>query len=187
MKVLKWLDDHFEETLMVIFLVFISCISFLQIIMRTFFEALTWAEEICRYFWIWSVFISLPYTIRKGSMLRVNVVMDLLPYKLRNAINIAVDIVIVAVMGFLFKYGLDVLFNVMKSGQTSQSLGFTLWNWVYTCIPLGFGLGALRGIQQAILHIMNFNKRELTTQEQAMQDAAEEAALAKGDEGGAKA
>ena len=46
--------------------------------------------------------------------------------------------------------------------------------------------GFIRGIQQVVLHVMNFNKKELTTLEQAMADAAEEAAAAKGDlEGGA--
>ena len=73
MKVIKWLDEHFEETFLVFFLVLISCITMLQIIARTFFAALSWPEEFCRYCWIWSVFISLPYTMRKGNMLRVNV------------------------------------------------------------------------------------------------------------------
>ena len=79
MKVIKWLDEHFEETFLVFFLVLISCITMLQIIARTFFAALSWPEEFCRYCWIWSVFISLPYTMRKGNMLRVNVLVDLLP------------------------------------------------------------------------------------------------------------
>ena len=64
MKVIKWLDEHFEETFLVFFLVLISCITMLQIIARTFFAALSWPEEFCRYCWIWSVFISLPYTMR---------------------------------------------------------------------------------------------------------------------------
>ena len=32
MKVIKWLDEHFEETFLVFFLVLISCITMLQII-----------------------------------------------------------------------------------------------------------------------------------------------------------
>ena len=49
---------------------------------------------------------------------------------------------------------------------------------VYICLLIGFGLGFIRGIQQVVLHVMNFNKKELTTREQAMADAAEEAAAA---------
>ena len=104
MKVIKWLDEHFEETFLVFFLVLISCITMLQIIARTFFAALSWPEEFCRYCWIWSVFISLPYTMRKGNMLRVNVLVDLLPTKVRNAINIVIDLINTVVMALFFNW-----------------------------------------------------------------------------------
>ena len=94
MKVVKWFDEHFEETLLVIFLILIAFVSLLQIIARTFFGGLPWPEEFDRYCWIWTVFLSLPYTIRKGNMLRVNVLVDLFPTKVRNTINILVDAII---------------------------------------------------------------------------------------------
>ena len=111
MKVIKWLDEHFEETFLVIFLVLISCITMLQIIARTFFSALSWPEEFCRYCWIWSVFISLPYTMRKGNMLRVNVLVDLLPTKARNAINIVIDLINTVVMALFFYGSITVIQN----------------------------------------------------------------------------
>ena len=82
MKVLKWLDEHFEETLLVICLVLIACVCLIQVIIRNipWIPSLQWAEEFCRFAWIWSVFLSLPYTIRKGTMLRVNVLLDLMPH-----------------------------------------------------------------------------------------------------------
>ena len=48
MKVVKWLDDHLEETFLVILLILISCVSLLQVIIRKipFIPALTWAEEL---------------------------------------------------------------------------------------------------------------------------------------------
>ena len=182
MKVIKWLDEHFEETFLVIFLVLISCITMLQIIARTFFAALSWPEEYC---WIWSVFISLPYTMRKGNMLRVNVLVDLLPTKVRNAINIVIDLINTVVMALFFTGSITVIQNALNSGRTSPAMELPMAA-VYICLLIGFGLGVLRGIQQIVLHVMHFNKKELTTLEQAMADAAEEAAAAKGDlEGGA--
>ena len=55
---------------------------------------------------------------------------------------------------------------------------------VYIFMNIGFVLAVLRGIQQIVLHVKNFHKRELTTLEQTMQDAAKEAAMAQ--EGGDK-
>ena len=103
MKVLKWLDDHFEEIFLVVFLVLIACVSLAQVIWKKapFLESLTWSDEFCRFMWIWTVFISLPYTIRKGSMLRVSVVLDLMPQVVRKVINLAVDIVSMLCMGLL--------------------------------------------------------------------------------------
>jgi TRAP-type C4-dicarboxylate transport system permease small subunit len=115
MKVVKWFDEHFEDTLLVIFLILISFVSLLQIIARKFFGSLPWPEEFDRYCWIWTVFISLPYTIRKGNMLRVNVLVDLLPSKVRNAINLVVDAIIGIVMFLLLRSSFTVIQNAIKS------------------------------------------------------------------------
>ena len=62
MKVLKWLDEHFEETLLVICLVLIACVCLVQVIIRNipWIPSLQWAEEFCRFAWIWSVVILVP-------------------------------------------------------------------------------------------------------------------------------
>ena len=186
MKVLKWLDDHFEEFFLVIFLILISCVSLAQVIWKKapFLEALPWSDEFCRFMWIWTVFLSLPYTIRKGSMLRVSVVLDLMPQVVRKVINIAVDIVTVACMGLLAYYSYSVVFGaqgIMASGELSTAMQWPMW-MVYSVMLLGYVLGTLRAVQMTVIHMMHFGEKELTTLEQTMQDAAEEAAMAK--EGG---
>ena len=185
-KLLYWIDHYLEEAILVIFLILIACVMMLQIVVRYVFQSpLPWPEEFCRYCWIWSVFISLPYTMRKGNMLRVNVLVDLLPTKARNAINIVIDLINTVVMALFFNGSITVIQNALNSGRTSPAMELPMAA-VYICLLIGFGLGFIRGIQQVVLHIMNFNKKELTTLEQAMADAAEEAAAAKGDlEGGA--
>jgi TRAP-type mannitol/chloroaromatic compound transport system permease small subunit len=45
---------------------------------------------------------------------------------------------------------------------------------------VGFGLGAVRGVQQIIKHIGMFGGHELTTSEQAMQEAKSETSMAQG-------
>ena len=48
----------------------------------------------------------------------------------------------------------------------------------------GFILATLRGVQVFVLHLTHFNERELSTIEQTMAEAAEEAAAGKKAEGG---
>ena len=47
MKVLKWLDEHLEESLLVVLLVLIACVELVQVVFRnlSFVDALTWPEE----------------------------------------------------------------------------------------------------------------------------------------------
>ena len=185
MKVLKWLDEHFEEALLVLLLVLISCVELIQVIYRNlpFVAALTWAEEFCRFCWIWSVFISLPYTIRKGSMLRVNALMDIFPQKLRSVINIAVDLITAASMLLLGVHSITVVGKIMQSGETSPAMRWPMW-CIYSIMLLGFFLGTLRGLQQAVIHIRHFGDRKLSTIEQTMRDAEEETEAGRRAEGG---
>ena len=185
MRALKWLDEHFEETLLVILLVLISCIELIQVIYRNlpFVAALTWAEEFCRFCWIWSVFISLPYTIRKGSMLRVSVLLDVFPQKVRGVINIAVDLISAAAMLLLGVNSVSVVSKILQSGETSPAMRWPMWI-IYSIMLLGFFLGALRGLQQAVIHIRHFGDQSLSTIEQTMLEAEEESAAGRRTEGG---
>lgn len=187
MKVAKWLDDHFEEIFLVVFLVLISCVSLLQVIFKKvpFLTPLTWSDEFCRYMWIWTVFLSLPYTIRKGSMLRVSVLLDTMPQVMRKTINIAVDLITTACMGLLAYHSVKVVTDIYASGETSTAMVWPMWI-VYSFMLAGFALATLRGLQQVYIHVTHFSEKELTTLEQTMAEAAEEAAMAKGEEGGTK-
>ena len=185
MKVLKWLDDHFEETLLVILLVLIACINMWQVIVRNleFIDPLTWAEEFSRFCWIASVFLSLPYTIRRGSMLRVSVLLDVMPQAVRNTLNILVDVITTACMAMLLVYSFECVANQIERAETSPAMLWPMWI-VYSTMTLGFALGAVRGLQMVWIHIKHFKERELTTIEQTMAEAAEEAAAGKRAEGG---
>lgn len=185
MKAIKWLDEHFEESLLVFLLVLISCVELIQVIIRNipWIPALTWAEEFCRFCWIWSVFLSLPYTIRKASMLRVNVLMDVMPQKVKNVINIIVDLVVAATMCLLGVNSITVIKRILKSSETSPAMKWPMWI-IYSIMLVGFFLATLRGFQQALLHIKSFNDASLTTVEQTMAVAAEEAEAGKRVEGG---
>lgn len=185
MKVIKWLDEHFEETLLAIFLVLIACVMMVQVVIRKipFIPSLQWAEEFCRFMWIMSVFLSLPYTIRKGNMLRVNVLLDLMPHVVRKIINLIVDVIVTLCMGLLGYHSIGVYQKIAASGELSPAM---LWpmSIIYAVMLIGFVLATLRGIQMIVIHAMHFNERELSTIEQTMADAAEEAAAGKRAEGG---
>ena len=84
MKALKWLDEHFEEIFLVIFLVLITCVSLIQVIFKKvpFLASLTWTDEFCRYMWIWTVFMSLTLRTIWGRVSNRTDTRSILPFRM---------------------------------------------------------------------------------------------------------
>ena len=139
---------------MIVFLVLIAVVELMQVVIRRlpFVPALTWAEEFCRFLWIGSVFISLPYTIRSGTMLRVTAFRDGLGEKGRKILDIAVDIVVLAAMVFCAAASFSVVDGIRRSGERSPAMLWPMWT-VYSVVLIGFVLASLRSVQCLTEHI----------------------------------
>ena len=148
MRVLKWLDEHFEEWTLVILLAVISLTLMIQVVMRYIFNAsLSWSEEFSRYCFVWSTFLSVSYSIKKGSMLRIDIVIQYLPKSWRKAIDIVMEFIVLGFFAFLLFNSFAVVKRIGNSGQTSPALGLPMIV-VYVSLIVGFALTCLRGIQK---------------------------------------
>ena len=176
MKAVKWLDEHFEEAIIIFLLVVISVVELMQVICRNVpgIPALSWAEEMARYAWIVTVFISLPYTIRTSSTLRVTALVEAFPWKVYNVINIVVDIITAVAMAILAWTSITVIGQVQAGGSVSPAMQIPMWI-MYVIIFIGFALGALRAIQMCVIHIRDINVPPVNSVEAA---AAEELSAA---------
>ena len=113
---------------------------------------------------------------------------DALPDRLHNALNIAVDIVELVMMLILANASVAVLARIFESGETSPAMLLPMWI-MYLIVLIGFIGGALRSIEMVVIHIRRFNERPITEIEQEQQrDAVEEwvvpATIAPPEEGG---
>ena len=148
-KVLAWLGAHFEEALLSVLLVCIACVEFLQVVFRnlSFVDALTWAEEFCRFCWVATVFFSLPYTIANGSMLRVGVLQDILPPRAKKALTYICDGATLAACVLLSCGAVRALWRVFESGELSSAMLLPMWT-LYALLCVGLLLGAVRAAQR---------------------------------------
>ncbi len=172
MKAVKWLDEHFEEAIIIFLLVVISVVELMQVICRNVpgIPALSWAEEMARYAWIVTVFISLPYTIRTSSTLRVTALVEAFPWKVYNVINVVVDLITAAALGILAWTSITVIGQVQAGGSVSPAMQIPMWI-MYVIIFIGFALGTVRAIQMCVIHIRDINVKPVNSVEAA---AAEE-------------
>ena len=171
MKAVKWLDEHFEEAIIIFLLAVISIVELMQVICRNVpgIPALSWAEEMARYAWIVTVFISLPFTIRTSTTLRVTALVEAFPWKLTNIMNNIVDIVTAIVLGIMAWTTITVIGQVQLGGSVSPAMQIPMW-LLYVVIFIGFAGGALRAIQMCVIHIKNINVKPVNSVEAAAAD-----------------
>lgn len=147
MKVVRWLDEYFEEYILVILLALISVVMMTQIVMRYAFSAsLSWPEEFTRYCFIWSVFIGTSYSVKKRNMLRIDAVTTFLPKRVQEYLDLVIEVVILLFFGFLCYNSVEVVQKLYSSGQTSPAMELPMY-FVYASTVVGFGLTVVRSLQ----------------------------------------
>lgn len=158
-NILTWFDTHFEEVILIAATILITVVITLQIVMRYFFDALPWAEEFCRFCYIYFCFCSISYSIRNRSLLNVTVVIDLLPRVFRMGLDVLVQAAM-AVMFAVFFYGsLGCMQATFESGQLSTALQIPM-SVPYFATVLGFFLATIRSVQMTVRSIKMLVKGE---------------------------
>ena len=71
-KILHWLDENLEEFLLVLFLILMTLIMGVQVLSRYILGAsLSWSEELTRYLFVWSGFLSVSYCSKKCLSIKI--------------------------------------------------------------------------------------------------------------------
>lgn len=146
MKVLKWIDNYFEETLMAIMLAAITLITFVQIFMRFIIgQAMSFPEELCRYIFIWLSFLGISYSIKVGNSLKVDILETFVP-KIKTVLNVIQNIIFFAFCVVMIWQGFIAVGKIVAYNQTSAAMGLPMWI-VYAAFLTGCVLAILRLIQ----------------------------------------
>lgn len=153
LKVLKRLNEHAEEAIMCILLALMVILMVIQVFMRRVMGAtLSWSEEVTRYFFVWSVFLSVSFTLRNNSAMKLDVILAIA----RKAVKKIVVLLSQAAMLIFFGYMTVVAYDVVVTTvQTSATLGISM-KWIYASTLLGFALSVIRLIQLLIHNIRHF-------------------------------
>ncbi|MFG6149423.1 TRAP transporter small permease [Halobacillus sp. B23F22_1] len=159
MKVIKWLDEHFEESLLVFFSVIMVAAISLQIFMRLFGESLGWSEELGRYCFIWLVYIGISYGVKKQRHIKVDVMLLLLKERGKVILSMISNVIFLIFAVFVVIYGLEIAYKILEWGQMSPGLHLPM-GLVYLATPVGMGITAVRIIQQLINQYASLKGKE---------------------------
>lgn len=159
MKALKWLDNNLEKSAIGVLLTMMIIVMSVQVVSRYVFNAsLTWSEELTRYMFVWTGFLSLPYTIKHGLTLKIDQLFNLLPKGAQVVLNVVNHSLMIVFFVFMFYQSMGVVQSSLNSGQSSSALGIPTF-LIQASALVGFGLAVIRTIQ-VLFGIFN-NKEEL--------------------------
>jgi TRAP-type C4-dicarboxylate transport system permease small subunit len=137
------------ETFGILSIATVACVAVLQVVFRYVIgSSLYWSEELMRYLTIWSVFGVAGLAYSRGEMLGFTVLVDNMPKCSRQAVKLAVRIVIVIFLLTIAWYGFD--FARRTAGDYAIALRVSMF-WVHLSVPVGCVLMALHVIVQQFL------------------------------------
>ncbi|MDV2582195.1 TRAP transporter small permease [Alkalibacillus haloalkaliphilus] len=143
MIVLKKIEQHIEEWLLVAFGSVMTTVIFIQVIMREMGSSLSWSEELGRYCFIWLVYIGISYGVKKQRHIKVDVLLILLKDKWKVVLSLFANVLFFIFAALVVYYGTDISMNLLQLGQRSPALQVEM-GLVYLAAPIGMGLTMIR-------------------------------------------
>ena len=159
MKLINWLDEHFEEAILCFLLVAISCIMGVQLILRNFFGTpIPWSDEICRYMFVWMGGLGVAFATKNASHLRMDILPTMIP-ALKKPLEVLCDISLVIVGFILIRGSIPFFANLEKTHQLSAAMKIPM-KYVYYSMSVGFGLSIFRIVERYVKMFLKLGNQE---------------------------
>jgi len=133
-----------------------------NVIMRYFFNnPIHWAEEVVTSLFVWTVFIGSAYAYRKHSHLGVDILVNILPPKVKKVVKAVMSVVELLVLIMLTvissQYVYHLIFN--RTGKLkivmTDLLRVPKW-WTGIAVPIGFGLSVIYSIYFMVKNVRTY-------------------------------
>jgi TRAP-type transport system small permease protein len=111
-----------------------------------FAAAPIWSEDVPRVLFIWLTFLAAPVAILAGLNIRVGLLIERIPRRTARAIEVAMHLVVLAMLGVLFWWSLPIL--RLRWGGTMMTTG---WSNAVFILPLTLGCVLMAGAQAVLL------------------------------------
>jgi len=123
-----------------------------NVLMRYFFNTpIHWAEEVVTSLFVWTVFIGSAYAYRKHSHLGVDILVNILPGKVKNVVKAVMSVVELLVLIMLTIISSQYVYHLIfsRSGKLkvvmTDLLRIPKW-WTGIAVPIGFGLSVIYSV-----------------------------------------
>lgn len=119
-KVLRWLDQNLEEFLLVLFLAAMAVIMGIQVLARYVLGmSLSWSEEVARYLFVWSGFLSISYCTKKCVSIKIEQFVASFPKRWKAALKVINHTIELVLFLYLLPFAWNYFYSAVISGQKS--------------------------------------------------------------------
>jgi len=161
MKIIRWINDHLEEAILIVILVFMTIIMGLQVCSRYLFNAsMAWTEEVTRYLLVWSGFLSIAMCIEKAIAIRIDQLAEAFKPKKKAIIYTITYCIELVFFAYLIPFAWHYLIQTIESGQVSTACQMPMY--LLQSAPLiGFVLCVIRLVQRIFKEIKKIRAKEV--------------------------
>ena len=147
-KVLKWIDNYFEESVLVLLLVVMCVLMFANVVLRyVFSSSIIWSDEVCRYSFVITEFLGVGYCIKKRSLMRMDSIKKALPFKAEFILETFVNLLLTVFFGYYAYTAITTVQKGIKMRGTTEILLIPLWI-IYLIVLICYAIATLRAIQK---------------------------------------
>ncbi len=133
-KTVNKLVERFFAILSGISLCVVFIVSFAQVVQRFVFNmSMPWAPDVTRIFFVYSVLCGMCVGVIRKSHLSIDVFVHALPERVRTALALVSDIIVIVFLVFVFKESFP--FIAGNTDQTTPYLNFPM-SYVYAAFPV---------------------------------------------------
>lgn len=131
-------------------------ILFYAVIMRYVLHAPpAWSMELGRLLFLWMVILSAVVVTREQSHIQINLVVDMLPPRLRIIWSSILKLLMIGFCAVLVRQGMLIL--PLVSEAATPTLGISM-GWLYVSIPVGGALMGAAALETLVRSIVDYRK-----------------------------
>jgi C4-dicarboxylate transporter DctQ subunit len=132
--------DHLEEWIVTVMLVLMTCLTFLQVVLRYVFNSgFTWALELTTLFFAVMIFVGIGYGIRVGFHIGIDALVVKLPPRIQHVMGVVVVLLCLLYAGIVLYGSFQYVSKMYTVGIEMQDLPIPVW-LARSVLPLGYAL-----------------------------------------------
>ena len=148
---LHWLNHNLEEFILTVLLIAMSVIMGVQVFSRYALGAsLSWTEELTRYLFIWSGFLSVSYCTKRCLSIKIEQFVAIFPRRGKAVFKVVNHTFELIFFVYMIPFAFSYMMSAAQSGQVSPACGIPMY-YIQAAPLFSFLLVAFRILQRWII------------------------------------